>query len=189
MGSRNRARGSELTAEQRARIEAIRTARRTPEARAREAAVREEYADRPGLDDLLREGKVDAERLTTMGALGSLVKATAAVRRAREARGVSLTEVSRRSGLPLPALSRLESGKNPRPTFETLARYAAGVGLEIDIVVRDGREAEPKPTSAEDKILAVRSADLDRLLATIHGQFDALRAAAQTTNPSASGPG
>ncbi len=92
-----------------------------------------------------------------------------------------MTEVSRRSGLPLPALSRLESGKNPRPTFETLARYAAGVGLELDIVVRERREAEHSPATAKDEVLAVRSADLDRLLATIHGQVNALRASAQVT--------
>lgn len=183
MGARDRTRGSDLTPEQRARIESIRAAGRTPEARAREAAIREEYADRPGLDELIRRGEVDPDRITTMGALGAVLRATAAVRREREARGMTLTEVSRRSGLPLPALSRLESGKNPRPTFETLARYAAGVGLEVDVVVRERGEADRTPTTAEDEILAVRSADLDRLLATIHGQVDAIRASSHATAP------
>jgi transcriptional regulator with XRE-family HTH domain len=179
MDAERKPRGSNLTPEQRARIEAIRAASRTPEARARQAAIREEYADRPGLDALIRAGKVDPGRVTTMGALGALLKATAEVRRAREAKGLSLTEVSRRSGLPLPALSRLESGKNPRPTFETLARYAAGVGLEIDVVVRERAEGERRPHGAEDEVLAVRAADLDRLQAMIRGQIDALRAGSQ----------
>jgi transcriptional regulator with XRE-family HTH domain len=179
MGVTDKARGSDLTPEQRARIEAIRAANRTPEARARQAAIREEYADKPGLDELIRREEVDPERITTMGALGALLKAMAAVRRAREAQGISLTEVSRRSGLPLPALSRLESGKNPRPTFETLARYAAGVGLDIDIVVRRREERDRSPSTAPDEILAVRSADLDRLLSTLHGQIDTLRASSR----------
>jgi transcriptional regulator with XRE-family HTH domain len=185
MGARDKTRGSDLTPEQQERIEAIRAANRTPEARAHQAAIRAEYADKPGLDELIRREEVDPERITTMGALGALLKATAAVRRAREAQGISLTEVSRRSGLPLPALSRLESGKNPRPTFETLARYAAGVGLEVDVVVRQRDGRGRSPTAAEDEVLAVRSADLDRLLATIHGQIDALRASSHAATPAA----
>jgi transcriptional regulator with XRE-family HTH domain len=75
----------------------------------------------------------------------------------------------------LPALSRLESGKNLRPSFETFARYAAGVGLEVTVVVRERGESERRPPAEENEVLAVRSADLDRLLATIHGQIDAIR--------------
>jgi transcriptional regulator with XRE-family HTH domain len=185
VGAKDNTRGSDLTPEQRARIEAIRAANRTPEARARQAAIREEYADKPGLHELIRRGEADPERITTMGSLGALLKATATVRRAREAKGLSLTEVSRRSGLPLPALSRLESGKNPRPSFETLARYAAGVGLEVDVVVREPEESGRLTSAAEDEILAVRSVDLDRLLATIHGQIDALRASSHGIAPAA----
>lgn len=187
MGAEGKPRGSDLTPEQRARIHAIRAANRTPEARAREAAIREQYADRPGLDELIRRGEVVPERITTMGAVGALLKATAAVRRAREAKGLSLTEVSRRSGLPLPALSRLESGKNPRPTFETLARYAAGVGLEVEVVVRDGASGERRSAAGGDEVLAVRAADLDQLLAMIHGRIDALRASSQGSASAVSG--
>ncbi len=187
MGAERKPRGSDLTPEQRARIEAVRAANWTPEARARQAAIREEYADKPGLDELIRRGKVDPERITTMGAIGALLKATAAVRRAREAKGLSLTEVSRRSGLPLPALSRLESGKNPRPTFETLARYAAGVGLELDVVVRERAQTDRRPSPSGDEVLAVRAADLDRLLAMIHGQIDALRASSRGADSAANG--
>ena len=125
MGTEGKARGSDLTPEQRARIEAIRVANRTPQARGRQALIRAEYADRPSLDELIRRGAVDRDDITTMGGMGALLKATAQVRKTREAKGLSLTEVARRSGLPLPALSRLESGKNPRPSFETFARYAA----------------------------------------------------------------
>ena len=72
-----------MTPEQRGRIEAIRAANRNPEARARQAAIRAEYADKPSLDELIRQEKIDPERITTMGAIGALLKATAAVRGAR----------------------------------------------------------------------------------------------------------
>ncbi len=81
MGADGKARGSGLTPRQRARIEAIRAANRTPEARARQAAIRADYADKPGLDDLIGRGEVDPERITTMGAIGALLKATADVAR------------------------------------------------------------------------------------------------------------
>ncbi len=187
MGAKSQPRGSGLTPEQRARIEAIRVANRTPEARARQAAVREEYADKPGLVELIQRGQADSERITTMGAVGALLKATAVVRRAREAKGLSLTDVSRRSGLPLPALSRLESGKNPRPTFETLARYASGVGLEVNVIIREKGESEHRTSTAEDEVLTVRSADLDRLVATIQGQIDAFRASSHGATSAAGG--
>src|SRR5947207_8839227 len=187
MGTKSKARESALTPEQRARIEAIRAANRTPEARARQAAIREQYADRPGLEELIQRGEVDPERITTMGAVGALLKATAAVRRVRETKGLSLTDVSRRSGLPLPALSRLEAGKNPRPTFETLARYAAGVGLDLEIIVRERTGSERRLAADGDEWLAIRAADLDQLLALIHGRLEALRATAH--RPASAGSG
>ena len=188
MGAEGKARGSDLTPEQWARIEAIRAANRTPEARARQEAIREEYTDKPGLDELIRRGEVDPERITTMGAMGALLKATADVHKTPgEAKELSLTEVARRSGLPLPALSRLESGKNPRPTFETLARYAAGVGLEVDIVVREPSAADRRPTAERDEMLVIRAADLDQVLAMIHGHIEALRDAAHGAASVASG--
>ena len=189
MGTERKVRGSDLTTEQRARIEAIRAANQTPEARARQEAVRQDYADKPGLDELIHRGKVSPEHITTMGAMGALLKATAAVRNSREAKGLSLTEVARRSGLPLPALSRLESGKNPRPTFETLARYAAGVGLDVDVVVRERVPTPRRPTTEADEMIVIRAADLDQVLSMIHGHIDALRDSAHGAASVGSGSG
>src|SRR4051812_2726087 len=121
-------RGADLTPEQKAKIEDIRRAPRTPEARARHKAIREQFEDKPGLGDLLRRGEVDRDQITTMGAIGELHRAMAAVHRMRQAKGLKMTEVARRAEMSPAALSRLEGGKNIRPTFETLARYAAAVG-------------------------------------------------------------
>ena len=41
--------------------------------------------------------------------------------------------MARRSGLDPAVLSRLETGKNPNPTFETLSRYAAALDLDLAI--------------------------------------------------------
>jgi transcriptional regulator with XRE-family HTH domain len=47
---------------------------------------------------------------------------------AREAAGLTLAEVSARSGLAVEALSRLETGALTNPTWKTLGAYAAAVG-------------------------------------------------------------
>src|SRR5688572_26649266 len=47
---------------------------------------------------------------------------------AREAAGLTLTEVASRSGLALESLSRLETGAQTNPTWRTLGLYAAAIG-------------------------------------------------------------
>ena len=50
---------------------------------------------------------------------------------------MSLTDLADRSGIALATLSRLEAGKNPNPTFETLSRIATALGLELKLDVVD----------------------------------------------------
>lgn len=69
----------------------------------------------------------------TLSAEESLLKGLIELREARQTRGLSLSEVSRRSGIDLASLSRLEGGKNPNPTFETLSRYAQALGLRLEL--------------------------------------------------------
>jgi transcriptional regulator with XRE-family HTH domain len=180
-------RALDLTPGQREKIKTIRQRARTPEAREREVEVRARYADKPDLAKLVRRGEVDPDRIITMGALAALHKALAATRRAREAKGLSLSDVARRARMPLPSLSRLESGKNPNFTFETLAHYAAAVGLDLEIRVSD-READApqsgQPTtvvsSAEElaelaEMVNSLSMDVQRLSAIVKGQSAASR--------------
>ena len=85
-------RGAELTAEQEARVEAIRAQHRTPEARAEEARVREtlerEYRETGTL-------KVAGDG-TTMGDLVSFRRFILSLRRERERLGLSLADVAER---------------------------------------------------------------------------------------------
>lgn len=82
---------------------------------------------------LVERGEIDPERIMTGFAEESLLKGLVELKRARQDRGLSLSEVSRRSGIDLASLSRLERGKNPNPTFETLSRYADALGLRLEL--------------------------------------------------------
>ncbi len=138
-----------LSPEKRARAEAALARARTPEARAEEERVRAHYADRPSVQDLVRRGEVDPARIIPQRAVHALHRAFAQAKRAREAAGLTLADVSRKSGLAVPKLSRLESGKSGGFTFETLARYAAAVGFDIEIVLSP-RNANSGGTSAAE---------------------------------------
>jgi ribosome-binding protein aMBF1 (putative translation factor) len=58
------------------------------------------------------------------------------LRAAREAAGLSLKDMAERSGMGKAALSRLENGER-NPTVDTLAKFAAALGKEIDVQLVD----------------------------------------------------
>ena len=64
-------------------------------------------------------------------------------KRAREAAGLTLAEVSRRCGIDQPTLSRLETGHNKNPTLDTLWRYAAAVGRRLVLTTEPIRDTRP----------------------------------------------
>jgi DNA-binding XRE family transcriptional regulator len=113
-----------LSAEQRAAIEAIRERSR------KERPGPDELIDRGELDDLVPQAQYIEVR-----ALG------VRFRRIREGRGLSLTDLSERSGLTRAAISRLENGWNLNPTLETLYRYAEALGVDLKLVVDDPSES------------------------------------------------
>ena len=84
----------------------------------------------------------------------SVRQAVAALKRAREAAGLTLAEVSRRCGIDQPALSRLENGHNKNPTLDTLWRYAAAVGRRLVLTTEAIRDTRP----ARGKAKRVRAA-------------------------------
>src|SRR6202035_3025793 len=57
------------------------------------------------------------------------------LKEAREAAGVTLAELSARSGLAVETLSRLETGALTNPTWKTLGVYAAALGLRPLLVL------------------------------------------------------
>ena len=74
------------------------------------------------------------ERMATFESLEALFPQLKA---AREARGLSLSEVTKLTGIDRSALSKLESGQRPNPTLQTLVRYADAVGKQLVVALTD----------------------------------------------------
>ncbi len=73
----------------------------------------------------------------------AFLSAVAVLKRERDRSGLTLAEVSERSGLDKGMLSRLENGKILNPTMTTLWRYAEAIGMRVALRV------EPLTASAE----------------------------------------
>ena len=127
MHERSRAAYEKLTPEQRAKVDASRARHATPEARAAEALVREQV-------------RAEAPPLVADEAL---VSAMAKLRVARERLGLSLADVSERTGLDRATISRLETGKVPNPTYSSVKSLARAVGKRIAWEVEDLEAGEP----------------------------------------------
>ena len=56
---------------------------------------------------------------------------------AREAKGLSLADLSELTGMDRSALSKLETGRRPNPTVDTLVRYANAVGKRLLVSLVD----------------------------------------------------
>ena len=56
---------------------------------------------------------------------------------AREAKGLSLSDLTELTGMDQSALSKLETGQRPNPTMETLLRYADAVGKRLVVSLAD----------------------------------------------------
>lgn len=85
--------------------------------------------DRPGPEDLLASGDFDGPYRQEQ--LMALLSTLAILKQERERRGLSLAEMSERSGLDKAMISRLENGKILNPTVTTLWKYADAVGMTL----------------------------------------------------------
>ncbi len=74
------------------------------------------------------------ERTTAYEMIESLLPQLKA---AREAQGLSLADLTERTGMDRSALSKLESGQRPNPTVDTLVRYAEAVGKRLVVSLAD----------------------------------------------------
>jgi DNA-binding XRE family transcriptional regulator len=113
-----------LSAEQRGAIKAIRERSRK---------------ERPGPDELIDQGEI--EELVPQAQYIELRALMVRLRGIRERMGLSLTDLSERTGLTRAAISRLENGWNLNPTLETLFRYTEALGVGLKFAVDE--HAEP----------------------------------------------
>lgn len=110
-------------------------AERTPEELAELRAEREQFSrDRPDAEALLAQG--DHEGPYRQGQIMALLSVIAELKRCRDEQGLSLADVSERSGLDRALLSRLENGKILNPTMATLWRYSEAIGSQITMGVQ-----------------------------------------------------
>lgn len=104
-------------------------------ARRHEVALRKRFQDeKPTLDELLAsgdyDGPVDAADAWPVDRVLSQFK------RLREQAGLTQQSLAKRIGMDTTALSRLESGRQPNVTMQTLERVARGLGYNLTVLVR-----------------------------------------------------
>ena len=75
------------------------------------------------------------ERMATLDQIDTLLMQLKA---AREAKGLSLADLTEMTGMDRSALSKLENGQRANPTVETLVRYAEAVGKRLVVALADG---------------------------------------------------
>ena len=103
--------------------------RLTPEEASKYRAVREQIAAE--LPDLIARHH---ERSATLDQLHDLL---GQLKAAREAKGLSLADLTDLTGMDRSALSKLETGQRANPTVETLVRYAEAVGKRLVVSLTD----------------------------------------------------
>ena len=69
--------------------------------------------------------------------LDRLTELLAQLKEAREAKGMSLADLTELTGMDPSALSKLETGQRSNPTVETLVRYAEAVGKRLVVSLAD----------------------------------------------------
>lgn len=103
--------------------------RLTAEEAAKYKAVRDQVAEE--LPDLIARHH---DRMATPDRLQELLLQLKA---AREAKGLSLADLTELTGMDRSALSKLETGQRANPTVETLVRYAEAVGKRLVVSLTD----------------------------------------------------
>jgi DNA-binding Xre family transcriptional regulator len=103
--------------------------RLTPEEIAKYKVIREQVAAE--LPDLIARHH---ERMATLDQLQELL---VQLKSAREAKGLSLADLTELTGMDRSALSKLETGQRANPTVETLVRYAEAVGKRLVVSLAD----------------------------------------------------
>lgn len=116
-------------------------AERTPSELAELRAVRERYqSEKPSPEQALAQS--GHERLVPLGEVMFLHSVLALLKQERERQKLTLAQLEERTGISQAALSRLENGKSPNPTIDTIYRIAAALGKVVGCFLQDA--APPK---------------------------------------------
>ena len=111
----------------------------SPEQHAAIASIRARAGkERLGPDELVDRGEID--ELVPQAQYIELRTLMVRLRERRDRMGLSLTDLSERTGLTRAAISRLETGWNLNPTLETLYRYTEVLGVGLRFAVDESAE-------------------------------------------------
>jgi DNA-binding XRE family transcriptional regulator len=97
--------------------------------RARHQAIRQEFAHCPTQEEMEASGAYEGP--IESGAYFMVRVLIHELKKTRQMAGLTLAVVSKRSGIDQATLSRLENGRQPNPTVDTLWRYARAVGRRL----------------------------------------------------------
>jgi ribosome-binding protein aMBF1 (putative translation factor) len=107
----------------------------------RHKAIRERFQrEKPSLEELVASGEYNEP--LPMGEYLSIRQGVFALKRAREAAGLSLADVAERTGIEKAQLSRIETGQHINPTVSTLCRYAGALGKHWKWILEDDSSSE-----------------------------------------------
>jgi len=118
---------------------------RSPAEKARLKAIRAAYQkSKPSLEELAAQGA----EIIPLGTYLAVQQLLADIRRTRQERKLTLEEVAEKAGMDKASLSRLETGKQPNPTVDSLFRVASALGKTISLRLegggRNGRSRRPR---------------------------------------------
>jgi len=108
--------------------------------RARHKAIRQEFEHCPTQEELEASGGYEGP--IKSGAYFTVKVLIQELKKARQAAGLTLAAVSKRTGMDQASLSRLENGRQPNPTVDTLWRYACAVGRQLVLTHADAVATE-----------------------------------------------
>jgi DNA-binding XRE family transcriptional regulator len=107
--------------------------------RARHKAIRQEFEHGPTQEELEASGAYEGPLKS--GAYFQVRILLHELKQARERAGLTLAVVAKRTGMDQATLSRLENGRQPNPTVDTLWRYARAMGRRL-VLTHAGGGAE-----------------------------------------------
>lgn len=113
-------------------------------ARKRAEEIRQQLQHKPAPSELLTpQERADAAPFYFV--LRSYIQQ---LKEAREAAGLTLADVSARTGMAVESLSRLETGAQTNPTWKTLGLYAAAVGRQPRLSAEPVNRGDDSPSMA-----------------------------------------
>ena len=102
----------------------------TAEDKERRRKVRELFKGKPTIDELVAKGELSGHTVP-MALYLEMQQLLHDLKKAREWAGLSLADVSERTGMDKAVLSKMENGRHGIPTLSSLARYAQAVGRHL----------------------------------------------------------